>query len=78
VPLNYEVRLYENRLRFDVIYDTVNTFSPPASRNLSVGVQRNSTNVGLCLVGCEPTTGGSNPPVDGGDILIFQGCTAIP
>ena len=43
VPLNYEVRLYERKAEFDVIYGTVNTFSPPASRKLSTGVQKDTT-----------------------------------
>ena len=60
VPLNYEVRLYEGQTFFDVIYETVNTFTPPASRNLSVGVQQNTTN--FTLVGCD-SGGGQNPPV---------------
>ena len=60
VPLNYEVRLYEGQTYFDVIYETVNTFSPPAARNLTVGVQQDSSS--FTEVGCDPG-GGQNPPV---------------
>jgi hypothetical protein len=60
VPLNYEVRLYEGQTYFDVIYETVNMFTPPSARNLSVGVQQDTSN--FTLVGCD-TGGGQNPPV---------------
>ena len=43
VLLNYEVRLYERQASFDVIYGQVNTFSPPAARKLSTGVQKNNS-----------------------------------
>lgn len=74
IPLNYEVRLYEGQTAFDVIYGTVPpTFTPPAARNLSVGVQH--TNVSeVTLVGCDPTGGGS-PPVSSGQLYHYTlGC----
>jgi hypothetical protein len=52
VPLNYEVRLYEGQLAFDVIYGTIPpSFTPPAGRNLSIGVQRSGSGE-FTLVGC--------------------------
>ena len=55
VPLNYEIRLYERRAEFDVIYGTVNTFSPPQARNLSTGVQKTETAGQFTLQGCDST-----------------------
>src|SRR5207247_7186007 len=76
IPLNYEVRLYEGQLAFDVIYGTVNTFTPPSARALSVGVQKTNTTQ-FTLEGCDPSpTGGSNPPVSSGQLYHYTltGC----
>src|SRR5205814_3030638 len=63
VRLNSEVRLYEGRTFFDVIYEVVNPFTPPASRALSARVQKNNTPGNSTVVGCDPT-GRQDPPVD--------------
>ena len=79
VPLNYEVRLYERKAEFDVIYGTVNTFSPPASRKLSTGVQKDTTQ--FTLEGCDPT-GGTAPPVSSGQLFHYYltntACPSLP
>ena len=59
IPLNFEVRLYEGQWPdlFDIIYGTMQlTFTPPAHRTLTVGVQpgqNGSENDGYTLVGCD-------------------------
>ena len=70
VPLNYEVRLYERRAEFDVIYGTVNTFSPPQARNLSTGVQKAEAAGQFTLQGCD-STGGMAPPVSSGQLYHY-------
>jgi lactonase family protein with 7-bladed beta-propeller/Kelch motif protein len=81
VPLNYEVRLYERQASFDVIYGTVNTFSPPVSRKLSTGVQKNESANQFTLEGCDPT-GGTAPPVSSGQLyhytLTSTACAPLP
>ena len=81
VPLNYEIRLYERRAEFDVIYGTVNTFSPPQARNLSTGVQKTETAGQFTLQGCD-STGGMAPPVSSGQLyhytLTSTNCAALP
>jgi len=74
VPLNYEVRLYEGQLAFDVIYGTIPpSFTPPAGRNLSIGVQRSGSGE-FTLVGCD-TSGGGSPPVSSGQRYHYTlGC----
>ena len=70
IPLNYEVRLYEGQTAFDVIYGTVPpSFTPPASRNLSVGTQLAATGP-FTLIGCD-TTGGGMPPVSSGQLYHY-------
>ena len=68
VRLNYEVRLFEGKTNIDVIYGTVNPFTPPSARSLSVGVQKNITQA--TLVGCD-VGGGQAPPVATGERLSF-------
>jgi hypothetical protein len=79
VPLNYEVRLYERKAEFDVIYGTVNTFTPPVARQLSVGLQKNAAD--FLLEGCD-ATGGTAPPVSSGQLyhytLTNTACAAPP
>jgi hypothetical protein len=79
VPLNYEVRLYERQTSFDVIYGTVNTFSPPAPRKLSTGVQKDTAQ--YTLQGCD-TFGGEGPPVSSGELyhytLTNTSCPLLP
>jgi hypothetical protein len=70
VPLNYEIRLYERRAEFDIIYGTVNAFSPPQSRNLSTGVQKTETAGQFTLQGCD-STGGTAPPVSSGQLYHY-------
>ena len=78
VPLNYEVRLYEGQLRYDVIYGTVNPFTPLPERQLAVGVQRNAMGGNHTLVGCD-SSGGQNPPVSAGQLYIYTlGACATP
>jgi hypothetical protein len=77
--LNYEVRLFEGQTAFDVIYGTVPpTFTPPAARTLTVGVQKTNTTQ-FTQVGCD-TTGGSAPPVSSGQIYHYTlgGCGPTP
>ncbi|MEO8276240.1 MAG: choice-of-anchor R domain-containing protein [Thermoanaerobaculia bacterium] len=74
VPLNYEVRLYEGLFRYEVIYGTVNPFTPPSARNLSIGVQETPTGGNHTLQVCDPT-GGASPPVLAGDKYTWNGCT---
>ncbi|HUS17063.1 MAG TPA: kelch repeat-containing protein, partial [Chloroflexia bacterium] len=75
VPLNYEVRLYEGQTYYDVIYGNIPaTFTPPAARNLSVGVQRTNTSQ-WTLEGCDPT-GGAAPPVSTGQLYRYTLTTA--
>ena len=63
------MRLLEGQTKFDVIYGTIPaSFTPPAARNLSVGVQKNNTAGNFTLVGCD-TTGGGAPPVSAGTNL---------
>ena len=76
IPINYEVRLFEGQTAYDVIYGTVPaTFTPPAARSLSVGVQRTNTTQ-FTLEGCD-TTGGGSPPVSTGQLYHYTlaGCT---
>jgi hypothetical protein len=79
VKLNYEVRLYERKAEFDVIYGLVNTFTPPAARNLSTGLQKNATD--YTLEGCD-STGGTAPPVSSGELyhytLTNTSCAPLP
>jgi hypothetical protein len=79
VPLNYEVRLYERQASFDVIYGTVNTFTPPDPRNLSTGLQKDTGQ--FTQQGCDPT-GGTAPPVSSGQLyhytLTNTACAAPP
>jgi hypothetical protein len=73
--LHYEVRLYEGQTAFDVIYGKMPpTFTPPAARNLSVGVQRTDATQ-FTLLGCDATGGGS-PPVSTAQIYRYTltGC----
>ena len=72
VPLNYEVRLYEGQAAFDVIYGTVNTFTPPQPRSLSAGVQKSNVAGQYTLEGCDPApTGGLHPPVSSGQLYHY-------
>lgn len=71
IPLNYEVRLYEGQISFDVIYGTVNSFAPAQPGNLSVGVQKTDAPEQFTLVGCD-ATGGSNPPVSSGQLYHYS------
>ncbi len=74
IPLNYEVRLFEGELRYEVVYDVVNTFTPPSARSLSTGVQLDNGAGNSTLFGCD-STGGSAPPVPPpGDSLIYRAC----
>jgi 6-phosphogluconolactonase len=79
VPLNYEVRLYERQASFDVIYGTVNTFTPPDPRMLSTGLQKDTAQ--FTQQGCDPT-GGTAPPVTSGQLyhytLTNTACAAPP
>ncbi len=76
VPLNYEVRLFESQMGFEVIYGTINPFTPPDGRELSVGVQFNAAPTNFTLYGCDPT-GGTAPPIPPvGKRLIFAACAA--
>jgi 6-phosphogluconolactonase (cycloisomerase 2 family) len=68
VPLNYEVRLYERQASFDVIYGTVNEFTPPDPRKLSTGVQKNTAQ--FTLQGCD-VFGGEGPPVSSGELYHY-------
>jgi 6-phosphogluconolactonase (cycloisomerase 2 family) len=68
VPLNYEVRLYERQASFDVIYGTVNQFTPPAPRKLSTGLQKDTAE--FTLQGCD-VTGGQAPPVSSGQLFHY-------
>jgi Kelch motif protein len=81
VPLNYEVRLYERQASFDVIYGTVNEFTPPIARKLSTGVQKNELANQFTLQGCD-VTGGEGPPVSNGELfhytLIKTSCNPPP
>ena len=81
VLLNYEVRLYERQASFDVIYGQVNTFSPPAARKLSTGVQKNNSPNQFTLQGCD-STGGTAPPVSGGQLYHYTltnfACPPLP
>lgn len=73
IPLNYEVRLYEGLNRYEVIYGTVNPFTPPSARTLSVGTQLSQASGDFTLVGCD-ATGGAAPPVAAGEKLTFEAC----
>ncbi len=76
VPLNYEVRLFEGQMGFEVIYGTINPFTPPDGRELSVGVQFNAAPNNFTRYGCDPT-GGTAPPIPpAGRSLIFAACAA--
>jgi hypothetical protein len=74
VPLNYEVRLFEGQMGFELIYGAINPFTPSSPRNLSVGVQLDSGPSNYSLYGCDPT-GGSAPPIPpAGKSLIWAAC----
>jgi hypothetical protein len=68
VRLNYAVRFFEGKTNFDVVYGTINPFTPPSPRNLTIGVQKNVAD--FSLVTCD-VTGGQAPPVSGGQRLAF-------
>ncbi len=75
VPLNYEVRLFEGQMAFEVIYGLINPFSPPSPRNLSVGVQFNFAPWNYSVYGCDPT-GGTAPPIPpAGQSLVWAACS---
>ena len=74
VPLNYEVRLFEGQMGFEVIYGLINPFSPSPPKSLSVGVQLDAGATHWSLYGCDPT-GGSAPPIPpAGKSLVWAAC----
>lgn len=74
VPLNYEVRLFEGQVGFEVIYGLINPFSPSSPRSLSVGVQLDAGATHWSLYGCDGT-GGSAPPIPpAGKSLVWAAC----
>lgn len=74
VPLNYEVRLFEGQVGYEVIYGTINVFDPPSTRSLSVGMQLDFSPTHYSLYGCDPT-GGTAPPVPpAGHSLVWGAC----
>jgi len=74
VPLNYEVRLFEGQVAFEVIYGLINLFSPSSARNLSVGVELNNGAGNWSLYGCDGT-GGTAPPIPPtGQSLVWAAC----
>ena len=76
VPLNYEVRLFEGQVGFEVIYGLINPFSPSPPRSLSVGVQLDAGATHWSLYGCDGT-GGTSPPIPpAGTSLIWAACGA--
>ena len=68
VRLNYAVRFFEGKTNFDVVYGTINPFTPPSPRNLTIGVQKNVAD--FTLVACD-ATGGQAAPVTSGQRLAF-------
>lgn len=74
VSLNYEVRLFEGQVGFEVIYGLINPFTPSSPRNLSVGVQLDSGATHWSLYGCDGT-GGTAPPIPpAGKSLVWAAC----
>lgn len=74
VPLNYEVRLFEGQVGYEVIYGTINPFDPPSTRSLSVGMQLDFAPTHYSLYGCD-LTGGTAPPVPpAGHSLVWGAC----
>lgn len=74
IPLNYEVRLFEGQVGFEVIYGLINPFTPSPPRNLSVGVERDAGATHWSLYGCDGT-GGSAPPIPpAGKSLVWAAC----
>jgi len=73
VPLDYEVRLLEGQLTFQVVYGTINPFAPPLSRNLNIGVQLTSPSP-FTLVACA-VDGSISPPVSSGQVYTFTACS---
>lgn len=74
VPLNYEVRLFEGQVGFEVIYGLINTYAPDPPLNLSVGVQLDFDPTHYSLYGCD-NTGGTAPPIPpAGHSLVWAAC----
>ncbi len=74
VPLNYEVRLFEGQVGFEMIYGLINTFAPDPPHNLSVGVQLDFAPTHYSLYGCDGT-GGTAPPIPpAGQSLVWAAC----